>query len=98
MYMINMLETLIKGTIKLMFYHLKTRRFVSLIIVIELLFTIVINDVTSKSREQRLITKKHIAMNTNLILLFKLALYSSILVIKLFKNSIKLFFKPEFLL
>ena len=33
---------------------------------------IVLNDVTSKSREQRLITKEHIAMHTNLILLFNL--------------------------
>ena len=30
----------------------------------------------------RLITKGHIAMHTNLILLFKLAIYSSTLVIK----------------
>ena len=29
---------------------------------------IVLNDITSKSREQRLITKEHIAMHTNLIL------------------------------
>ena len=40
------------------------------------------------SREQRLIIiTEHIAMHTNLILLFKLALYSSTLVIKLFKSS-----------
>ena len=32
-----------------------------------------------KSREQILITKEHIAMHTKLILLFKLALYSSTL-------------------
>ena len=38
---------------------------------------IVLNDVTSKSREQRLITKEHIATHTNLILLFKPALFSS---------------------
>ena len=44
----------------------------------------VLNDVTSKSCEQRLITKGHVAMHTNLILLFKPALYSSTLVIKLF--------------
>ena len=31
-------------------------------------------------------------MHTNLILLFKLALYSSTLVMILFKNSIKLFY------
>ena len=37
---------------------------------------ILFNDVTCKSREQRLITKEHIAMHTNLILLFKPALYS----------------------
>ena len=40
---------------------------------------IVINDVMDKSSEQRLITKEHIAMHTNLILL---ALYSSTSVIK----------------
>ena len=40
-----------------------------------------------KSREQKLITKEHIAMHTNLILLFKPALYPSIV----FKvHSIKL--------
>ena len=38
-----------------------------------------------KSREHRLITKEHIATQTNLILLFKPALYSSTLVIKLLK-------------
>ena len=43
---------------------------------------IVLNDVTSKSREQRLITKEYIATNVNLILLFKPALYSSNLVLK----------------
>ena len=51
----------------------------------------VLNDVTSKSREQRVITKEHIATHTNLILL----LYTPVLVIKLFKSSIKL---PKFLL
>ena len=51
-----------------------------------------LNDVTSKSREQRLITKEHIATHANLILLFKSALYSSTLVIKLFESSIKLFY------
>ena len=51
----------------------------------------VINDITGKSCEQRLITKEHIATHTNLILLFKPALYYSALVIKLFKSSIKLF-------
>ena len=50
---------------------------------------IVFNDITSKSREQRLITREHIAMHANLILLFKPALYSSTLVIKLFESSIK---------
>ena len=45
---------------------------------------IVLNDVTSKSREQRLITKEHIATNANLILPFKPALYSSTSVIKTF--------------
>ena len=53
---------------------------------------IVLNDVTNKSREQRLITKEHIATNANLILLFKPALYSSILLIKFFESSIKLFY------
>ena len=48
---------------------------------IKYFFVIVINDVTDKSREQKLITKKHIAMHTNLILLFKPALYSNTLVI-----------------
>ena len=33
------------------------------------------------SREEILITKKHIAMHTNLIILFKLLLYSSTFVI-----------------
>ena len=41
---------------------------------------IVLNDVSSKSCEQGLITKEHIAMHTNLILLFKPALYSCTLV------------------
>ena len=45
------------------------------------------NDVTNKSREQRLITKEHIAMHANLIFLFKPALYSSTLVIKVFESS-----------
>ena len=53
---------------------------------------VIVNDVTDKSREQSLITKEHIATHTNLILLFKLALYSSTLVIKLFNSSIKLFY------
>ena len=56
------------------------------------MFLIVFNDVTSKSREQILITKEHIATHANLILLFKPALYSSTLVIKLFESSIKLFY------
>ena len=51
---------------------------------------IVLNDVTSKSREQRLITKEHIATHVNLILLFKPTLYSSTLEIELFESSIKL--------
>ena len=53
---------------------------------------IVFNDVTSKSREQRLITREHIAKHANLILLFKPTLYSSTLVIKLFESSIKLLY------
>ena len=57
-----------------------------------LFYMVVLNDVTNKSRVQRLITKEHIATHANLILLFKPALYSSILVIKLFKSSIKLFY------
>ena len=52
----------------------------------------VLNDVASGSREQRLITKEHIATHANLILLFKPALYSSTLMIKLFESSIKLFY------
>ena len=51
---------------------------------------IVHNDVTSESLDQRLITKEHIAMHTNLILLFKPALYSSTLVVKLFKSTVQL--------
>ena len=50
------------------------------------------NDVISKSREQRLITKEHIATDANLILLFKPTLYSSTLEIELFESSIKLFY------
>ena len=46
------------------------------------------------SREQRLITKEHIAMHTKLILPFKPALYSSTLMIKCFKSG----FEPKFLL
>ena len=53
---------------------------------------IVLNDVTSKSCEQRLITKEHIATHANLILLFKPALYSSTLVTKVFESSIKLLY------
>ena len=49
--------------------------------------------ITNKSHELRLITKEHIATHTNLILLFKPALYPSTSVIKLF-NSIKLKFLP----
>ena len=44
------------------------------------------NNVTSKSREQRLITKEHIATHTNLIILFKPALYSIAEVLKIFKS------------
>ena len=51
-------------------------------------YIIVLNDVTNKSRQQKLITKEHIATHANLILLFKPALYSSTLVIKLFESSI----------
>ena len=43
----------------------------------------IINDIMGRSHEQRLIIKEHIAMHTNLIPLFKLALYCSTLVIKL---------------
>ena len=50
------------------------------------------NDVISKSREHRLITKEYIATHAKLILLFKPALYSSTLVIERFKSSIKLFY------
>ena len=41
------------------------------------------------SHEQTLITKEHIAMDTNLILWFKPAQYSGTLVIKLFNSNIK---------
>ena len=64
-----------------MFYHPKIRRCVSSIQFIVILF----NDIMCKSREQRLITKEYIAMHTNLILMFKPALYSSTLVIKCYK-------------
>ena len=47
---------------------------------------ILFNDVTCKSHEQRLVTKEHIAMHTNLIFF---ALYSSTLVIKCFKSEVK---------
>ena len=50
------------------------------------MIVIVLNDIANKSLDQRLITKEYIAMHTNLIIL----LYT--LVIKLFKNSIKLFY------
>ena len=50
------------------------------------------NDVISKSREHRVITKEHIATHVNLILLFKSTLYSSTLVIEFFESSIKLFY------
>ena len=76
---------------KLMYYHLKTRRCVyvkPLSIYCYLCIVIVLNDVTSKSREQRLITKEHIATQANLINLFKPALYSSTLVIELYKVEI----------
>ena len=43
----------------------------------------------NKSRVRILITREHIATHTNLILLFKPALNSSTLVIKLFESSIK---------
>ena len=53
---------------------------------------IVFHDVTNESREQRLITKEHIATQANLILPFKPALYFNTLVIKLFESSIKLLY------
>ena len=68
-----------------MLCHPKTRHCVNLSIVN------LLNYYLMTSREQRLITKEHIATYTNLILLFKPALYSSSLVIKYFK-------KVEFLL
>ena len=55
-------------------------------------YSIVLNDIKSKSGEQILITKEHIATHANLIILFKPALYSSTLVIKLFESNIKLFY------
>ena len=80
---------------KLTYYHLKTRRCVQvkpLLIYCIQCIIIALKDITSKSREQRLITKVHIATHANLILLFKPTLYSSTLVIKLFESSIKLFY------
>ena len=65
---------------KLMYYHLKTRRCVKvkpLLIYCYSMYYNSFNDITNKSREQRLITKEHIATHVNLILLFKPALYSS---------------------
>ena len=58
-----------------MYYHLKTRHYATTIQCI----VIASNDVTGMSHEQRLIIKEHniIATHTNLILLFKPALYSS---------------------
>ena len=50
-----------------------------------------------ESHEQKLITREHIAMHTNLIHQFKLPLYLSTLVILIFKSSMKLF-KPKLLL
>ena len=44
------------------------------------------------SREQRLITKEHIATHTNLFLWLKPTRYSDTLVIKLFKSNIKLYY------
>ena len=48
---------------------------------------IVFNVIMSKSHEHRLITKEHIVMHTNLILLFNAALYSITLVMNLSQNS-----------
>ena len=50
----------------------------------------------SKSHEQGLITKKCIAMHTNYFSKFKTALYSSVLVMKLFNNK-KCCFKAKLL-
>ena len=77
---------------KLTYYHLKTRRCKPLLSTVIQCIIIVLNDVTNKSREQRFITKERIATHANLILLFKPALYSSTLVIKLFESSIKVFY------
>ena len=76
--------------VDVLYYHLKTRHCVSYTNVNQLLFS-VINDAMGKSCEQKLITKEHIAMHTNLILLYKQALHSSTLMIKLFNSSTKLF-------
>ena len=52
-------------------------------LMLNICLVIVINDIKSKSCERRLITKGHIATHTNLMLLFKPALYSVTLVINL---------------
>ena len=64
----------------------------ALCVIVNQCIVIVLNDIISESCEQRLITKEHIATHANLIFLFKPALYSSTLVIKLFESSIKLFY------
>ena len=64
----------------------------ALCVIVNQCIVIVLNDVISESLEQRFITKEDIATHANLILLFKPALYSSTLVKKLFKSSIKLFY------
>ena len=72
-----------------MFYHLKTRRALQVKPLLIYCYSIVSNDVMSTSCEQRVITKEHIAMHTNLILsaLYVLQYFSD----KTSKSSTKLF-------
>ena len=69
-----------------MYYHILIKN--QVLCNVTQLIVIKFNYVMGKSREQRLITKEHIATHTNLIILFKQALY---VMIKLFKSSTKLF-------
>ena len=70
---------------KLMFYHPKPGALLQVKLVNLLPLNIVMT-----SREQRLITKEHIAMHTNLFPWFNLNIQVT-LVIKLFKGNIRLY-------
>ena len=72
-----------------MFYHLKTRHCVLLINCYSMYIA---NDVKSHMSKDSSLRNTYVAMHINLFPLFKPALYSSTLVIKLFKSSIKLFY------